>query len=367
MKFVTLLIKPASSICNMHCKYCFYHDVAGQREVMNKGIMKEEVMEALILNAFNSFSDEAVITFAFQGGEPTCAGLAFFKKFVAFCEEHKGNHFVTYSLQTNGYLIDDEWAKFFQQHDFMIGLSLDGFRENHNALRVGKDGSDSYSRVMKALKCLRRYQIKHNILMVLTSQLANYPEKLYAFIKKQKMEYVQLTPCLPDIHYVEEDYALKPREFFEFYDVFFNLWYEDYLKGNKLSISLFDNLIPMFIGIPPGQCGYLGKCTRQIVIEGNGDIYPCDFYAMDAYKVGNVTQDNFLDLVMCETYTKFLSEPKRKCNLCINCKYKGICNGQCKRLNVCYYEEDYCGYQEFIKKNELKMRMVANDLKRACK
>lgn len=364
MRYVTLLIKPASSICNMHCKYCFYHDVAGQREVMNKGIMKQDVMETLILKAFNSFSEDSMITFAFQGGEPTCAGLSFFKHFVSFCKEHQGKHQVAYTLQTNGYLIDDEWAKFFAENHFMIGLSLDGFRENHNDLRLCNDNSDSYSRCMKALKCMRRHQVIHNILIVLTSQLSKYPEKLYEFIKKQKMEYVQLIPCMPDIHFEEEDYALKPKEFFEFYDVFFNLWFEDYLKGNEFSVTLFDNLIPLFVGIPPQQCGYLGNCSRQMVIEGNGDIYPCDFYAMDEYITGNVMKDDFRSLAASSVYTKFLNEPKRKCNLCEKCRYVQICHGQCKRLNVCYYDEDYCGYQEFIRKNERKLMYVANQIKR---
>ena len=363
MQYVSLLIKPASSLCNMKCRYCFYADVSEHREESSKGIMSDETVDKLIDRSLEQFGGDTCITYAFQGGEPTCAGLPFFEKFVQKVEERKTTQTIQYALQTNGYLVDDTWASFFKKHDFLIGVSLDGYAENHDHFRICRDGSSSYSKVMKCIKTLRRHEVEHNILTVLTSRLSAHPDELYDFYKKNKMKYVQLIPCLPDLEHNDQEFALKPKEFFSFYDVFFNRWFEDYLKGEVMSVTLFDNLIPLFAGIPPQQCGYLGRCSRQCVIEGNGDVYPCDFYAVDGLKVGNICDSSMDELSRSPVYDVFLKQKRTKCKACEGCRYEGICHGQCKRLSVCYYDEEYCGYQEFIRKNERKLLYVAQNIR----
>lgn len=350
MKHRSFLIKPASSLCNLACKYCFYCDIAKNREVYSYGIMNKNTVEALIDSSLNG--NVTSITYAFQGGEPTLAGLSFFTYFVSYVNKKKTNQKIQYSLQTNGYILDQEWVSFFKKHDFLIGVSLDGYAENHNKLRSDLQGEPTFKRINESITLLQKYQIPYNILSVLTKQLAAHPKELYAFYKRKRFSYIQLIPCLPTYpNTVDEDlYALTPKEFYTFYDTFFELWLEDFKRGEYISIALFDNLFTIFKNRIPGQCGAVGNCQLQMVVESNGDVYPCDFYSNDRYRLGNIKSNSISELSKSGVVSRFLKEPKRSNKNCGRCKFQKICNGNCKALNVAYYDEEYCGYQQFLEK-----------------
>ena len=176
------------------------------------------------------------------------------------------------------------------------------------------------------------------------------------------MSYVQLIPCLPGLDESENKNSLHPKEFASFYKAFFRLWLAEYKKGNYISITLFDNIIPMFKGIRPQQCGMLGYCTPQFVIESNGDVYPCDFYVLDAYRCGNIKEDSLIKLVKTDAMQKFLKEERRECTECRNCPFVNICHKNCKRLNITYYTKDYCGYKDFLMYAKDEMMMISNSL-----
>lgn len=129
-----------------------------------------------------------------------------------------------------------------------------------------------------------------------------------------------------------------------------------------MSITLFDNIIPLFAGIPPQQCGYLGYCHTQFVIEADGSVYPCDFYVLDEYKLGNINNDSIEILSKNSVVTKFLEMPRRKSNLCDSCRYLNICHGQCKRMNINYFTENYCGYQDFLASKEKEILSIAKNI-----
>lgn len=348
MASLSMLIKPASSLCNYRCEYCFYADVSNHREVKSTGIMTLETTENLIKKATENPRVEE-ITFAFQGGEPTLAGIDYFKTFVQLVDriKHRSQK-IHYALQTNGSGLDESWAQFLFQHQFLVGISLDGYQTNHDFLRKNTHLLGTYNDVMKAIEVLKAHKVDFNILTVLTSILAKHPKELYAFYKKQKFKYVQLIPCLPDLDHKDDKYALTPELFASFYKTFFDLWYSDYIKGDYLSVTLFDNVIPMFVGEYPQQCGMLGFCTPQFVIEADGSVYPCDFYVLDHYKIGNINTDTIADLRHQEVSQIFISEPKRMSPFCAACQFKSMCNGNCKRLNVTYFDDQICGYKEFL-------------------
>lgn len=362
MKQIGFLIKPASSSCNMRCRYCFYADVAEHRTVRSYGIMREEVMEALIERALG-LGDDARITFAFQGGEPTLAGLDFFTAFMDAVERRRTHQTVNYALQTNGYLIDDTWATFLAEHRVLVGVSLDGYRDMHDWLRPDAAGQGTYHRVMGAIAALKRAGAEYNILTVLTAQLAKHPQKLYRFLRSNNFRYVQLIPCLPGLEGADDEFALTPELFASFYKVFFRLWLADYRAGRAPSITLFDNLIPLFAGIPPQQCGMLGACAPQFVVESSGDVYPCDFYVLDRYRCGNVLTDSLEAMATCDALRTFLAEPRRRCSQCADCPFERICHRNCKRLNIAYYREDYCGYRDFLEEAAPQMAAIARTLR----
>jgi uncharacterized protein len=133
LKNLTFLIKPASSSCNLCCRYCFYADVAKNREIANLGMMSSKIMRTLIQSAFRSIDSCGQISFAFQGGEPTLAGLDFFKEFIEVVNAYRISGVqVTYSIQTNGLAIQEDWAAFFRENNFLVGLSIDGDKSTHD-------------------------------------------------------------------------------------------------------------------------------------------------------------------------------------------------------------------------------------------
>ena len=361
MKFISFLIKPASSLCNMRCRYCFYNDVINHRKIKSYGIMTEDTMYALINEALD-YDDNTDITFAFQGGEPTLAGLTFFESFVKYVNRNLKNQKIHYVLQTNGILLNEEWCDFFKSNNFLIGVSLDGFKSMHNYFRKNAVYEDTFKQVFKSINMLKKKQVDFNILTVLTSSIAKHPQKLFNFYKANNLKYIQLIPCLPGLEENHTDFSLDPRQFTYFYKNFFDLWLKEYEQGNYISVILFDNLIAMFAGYHPHQCGMLGYCSPQYVIESNGDVFPCDFYVLDQYRCGNIKYDTITSLTNSIPMINFRAESRRECKKCIDCSFKKICNRNCKRLNVAYYDDNYCGYREFLEYVAIPMTNIAKSL-----
>lgn len=346
-KHIGFLIKPASSACNMRCRYCFYCDVAAHREERRARVMGEDVAGAIIDRAL-AVAPDARISFAFQGGEPTLAGLDFFRSFVARVEERRESQQVSWALQTNGYLIDEEWAEFFAEHRFLIGVSVDAYRDLHDSMRPDAHGAATYARVMRGVRLLRERGVDVNILSVLTAQMAAHPQRVFSFIKREQISHIQFIPCLPGLDDEADAFSLAPRAFSSFYRRLFDLWWRELGSGHYVSIWLFENVMQMALGQFPSQCGMLGRCAPQFVVESDGSVYPCDFYALDEYRVGDIRVDELEAMATCETMRAFLDEPRRACSQCATCPFEGICHRNCKRLNIAYYDEDYCGLHEFL-------------------
>lgn len=353
------MVKPASSACDLKCKYCFYNDVSEKREVKSHGNMGKLTRRKLI-ERLTSLNDNCIINVAFQGGEPTLAGLSFFEEFVfEMNEKKKENQSINYSIQTNGFTLSDAWVSFFKDNNFLVGVSIDGFKENHDLFRFSNLNKPTHRQIMEGINLLRNKEVEFNVLTVLTQQLAKYPKKLYEFYKENKLNYVQLIPCLPPLGEEKDLFSLTPELFSSFYKELFDLWISDLYKGEAIDIRLFSDLIPMFRGIAPSQCGMLGYCSPQFVVESDGSVYPCDFYVLDDYKLGNIHTDEIKDLAKASLLKKFIQEPKRTTKLCTDCKFKSFCNGNCKRTNVTLFNEDYCGYQDFLEHTFESMKEIS--------
>ena len=348
MKQISFLIKPASSLCNMECSYCFYKDVSKHRLHPSYGIMKQEVMEKLIDFAFCELEDNGCVTFAFQGGEPTLASLTFFESFVAYVNKRRGHQQVHYAMQSNGLNIDQEWAAFFQKHDMLVGISLDGYETNHDQARKDLKGKPTFHRVMKSIDYLRQAQVRFNILCVLSNPLAAHPQRLYHFLKTQQFRYVQLIPCMDHLT-KHHEWELTPQRFYSFYHVFFALWYRDVCKGIYMHVNLFDNLLLMLQDQAPYQCGMLGFCMPQLVVESDGSMYPCDFYVQEAYGCGNVKVNTPAQVIQDTRLQKFLQEKGERKAPCLHCRYENLCHGGCKRMNKAFLSDTYCAYQKLLK------------------
>lgn len=362
MKEVSFLIKPASSLCNLRCIYCFYMDEAEMRSQNSYGIMRDETMHRLIEQACSL--DVEQINFCFQGGEPTVAGCEYFHKFINHVNKVNQNKKITYAIQTNGTLINQEWISIFKENDFLVGISLDGFVQNHDFFRKDANQEGTFDRIINNIKLLEDAGINYNILTVLTRRLAQRPNQLFDFYMKYNFKYVQLIPCLPSLesNSIMDRQALRPRDFSEFYKKFFDRWFDEYVDGNYISVTLFDNLIPMYKGLAPSQCGMLGKCQLQMVVEGDGSIYPCDFYVLDTYKCGNINENSLDEIMHAKAAKKFLGYKRELCKECKNCSFINMCHGNCRRLSACYYNENYCGYKDFLQYTYSRMNEIARTI-----
>ncbi|GMQ61152.1 anaerobic sulfatase maturase [Vallitalea maricola] len=367
---LTTLIKPASGNCNLRCKYCFYYDVMNSREVKNYGIMSEETLEQLVKKAFE-FA-EGQVTFAFQGGEPTMASLDFFKKFIVLVKKYNTNNIkLNNALQTNGIVIDEEWARFFHDNEFLIGLSMDGYKDIHNYYRVYPNGEGTFNKVLKTTKLFDKYDVQYNILCVVNKHIAKHGRKVYNFYKKQGFKFLQFIPCLDEIG--EEPgrnpYSLTPKDYEIFLKNIFDLWYEDFVSGNGISIRMFDNILQIIMGYEPESCDMRGHCSVSSVIEADGSIYPCDFYVLDEWKLGNVVDAGFDEIFKSERAIDFIKESINTDPECQKCEFYRICRGGCKRhkepkIDGKYTKNYFCNaYKEFYKYTLPRFIEVARNIK----
>lgn len=361
MKYLSVMIKPASSICNLNCSYCFYDELSNQRNQYSYGIMEKATVQSIIQNIF-SLKEPLSVSFVFQGGEPTMAGLDFFRFFLKEVNKTKGSNHVEYAIQTNGTLLDDSWCAFLKENDFLVGLSLDMMENNHDKNRKSKENEGTYERVLAAKNLLDQFQVRYNILTVLTNSLANYPDKVWKYMTKHDISFVQFVPCLSMDASCSSSYALTPERFFYFYSRLFELWSLDFKKGRYRSVKLFDDLIHLLADGSCNACGLIGKCFPQIVVESDGSVYPCDFYATDKYEIGNLSKQGLQELLWNEKMKEFAHRSTQHLQLCQNCRYVKICGGGCPKMRqeVCGKTDGKtCGYQSFLDFSIKKMERYA--------
>lgn len=315
----------------MRCKYCFYSDIA-QKHCEKLGFMTSETAENLIKKSLEKVSNE--ITFMFQGGEPTLIGLDYYRFFVKSVNKYNLKKVkVNYAIQTNGYAVDEEWAKFFYENGFLVGFSIDGTKQTHDLYRLDANGNGTFSKISKSADVLKKNKVEFNILTVVTNAIARHPESIYGEYKKRGYRYLQFIPCLNPIDSMHEDfdYTLSPERYGRFLNSIFDLWVKDIPSGDPVSIRQFENYVMMLRGMYPEGCGFSGVCSMQYVIEANGCVYPCDFYVLDELKLGNINGNSFEEIDAEREKLKFVENSVAKPEECQNCKYFPICRNGCKR------------------------------------
>ncbi|HEX3018297.1 MAG TPA: anaerobic sulfatase maturase [Caproicibacter sp.] len=358
MPSVTVMLKPASGLCNLNCKYCFYKDEAENREKFSYGLMTPDVQEAVIKRVL-AYAEESC-TVVFQGGEPTLAGLDFYRRIVELEKKWNINNVTVHnSIQTNGCLIDDSWAKFFAENHFLVGISLDGPKEIHNLNRIDNAGSGTYSRVMHSIRLLNKYKVEINVLTVITAAVGKKIRKIYGFYDRNGLKYQQYIPCFDPIgeERGNHSFSLTADIYEQCLKTLFDLWYEDFISGKRISIRYFDNLLLMMRGYWPEACGMSGICGRQYVIEADGSVYPCDFYVLDQWKLGNFVTNSFENIEKKRSELQFIKASEAMNSDCLSCKWKNLCCGGCRRdreqlrgrtLGKNYYCSAYYHFFEYV-------------------
>lgn len=329
---LSIMIKPASGLCNLRCKYCFYADEAANRETASYGFMSEKTLEAILKRTL-AFA-EGSCNIVFQGGEPTLAGLDFFRKAMELEQKWNVNHVAIHnSIQTNGILLDREWAAFFHEHHFLVGISLDGNRRVHDANRLDAAGNGTFSQVTRAIDLLKEHKVEFNVLTVVTRQTVSQIRNIYQFFARSGVEYQQYIPCLDPLNQMPggESYSLNEELYEKFLKELFDCWYPEARQGKLRYVRYFIGLMNLLAGNPPGVCEMNGVCSRQYVVEADSSVYPCDFYMLDDWRLGNLTTDSFHQLEQKRQELQFIEASRVYPAQCHQCKWAPLCRGGCRR------------------------------------
>lgn len=352
-----LLIKPASGNCNLRCTYCFYADITEKRQIPSFGMMTEDTLELVVRKALASGAQD--ITFAFQGGEPTLSGLPFYRRLMALERQYNTRGVALHNaIQTNGMLLDDEWAAFFAENRFLVGLSLDGTETIHDLHRVDANGQGTHHRLMQTVRLLKAHKVEFNILTVVTAKVAKEIKSIYAFYRRHDLPYQQYIPCLDPLGETRggHPYSLTPPLYERFLKDLFDLWFDDVTHGRFIYNRYFENLVGMLLGHPPEACGMMGFCSRQNVVEADGSIYPCDFYVLDQYRLGSLVTDSISDIDRAREALGFIELSRPLASECAACKWRPLCRGGCRRdrepmvggrLSLNYFCPAYKGFFEY--------------------
>ena len=332
----SLLIKPASGDCNLHCTYCFYHDrptdpYRHDSDRRDQNRMRHDVLESLIRQMMQLDRQQA--TFGWQGGEPTLCGLDFFQKAVELQKRHGApGQSVSNGLQTNGLLLDKEWARFLRQYSFLLGVSLDGPAAYHDLYRTHVHGAGSHARVMESLRLLEREGVEFNILSVVNRVTGAHGGEIYDYLVGEGFEYLQFIPCVevdPATGRLA-DFAVMPELYGDFLCEVFDRWYNG---GNpQTSVRDFDAILSVYLGQEAPMCCYQPQCGGYLVVEHNGDLYPCDFFVQEDLRLGNVLETPLAEAFESAGLWQFAAQkaaPRRECAVCA---WLPLCQQGCWRF-----------------------------------
>ena len=324
----SLLIKPASAVCNLDCSYCFYLDrAADPYKALPGRRMTLETLERLVDTYL--FYSHPNATFAFQGGEPTLASLPFFEKLVEF-QKHYGRNgqSVSNSMQTNGILIGDDWCRLFREYKWLLGVSIDGAEAEHDLYRVNKQGGGTWRAVMRGIECLKKHGVDFNVLCVVSRANVEKPKETYRFLRSIS-DYIQYIP-LAEFDGLGQPlpFTITPDQYGRFLCETFDAWWPE---RRRARIRYFDNIAEALAGQKPSTCTMHETCDSYAVVEYNGDVYPCDFFVEEEWKLGNVNLDSWPEIARRQRRYQFASNKTIPHPECQVCEYQNLCHGGCPK------------------------------------
>ncbi len=347
-----VMTKPVGPICNLDCTYCFYLEKEKLFGRTEKFRMSDEALEKYIREYIQSQSSPE-ITFAWQGGEPTLLGVEFFRKVIEFQQRYNDGRPVGNTLQTNGTLLNDEWCEFLAEHRFLIGLSVDGPEELHDAYRVDKRGKPTFARVMKGLEYLQKHSVEYNTLTVVNRMNSKHPLKVYRFLKEIGSPYLQFIPLVerkpnktakawgmdlagpPDTdsegeHAIVTSWSVMPIGFGDFLIRIFDEWVKS--DVGRVFVQIFDVSLGNWMKQGSSLCVFAKKCGRAVAMEHNGDLYSCDHFVYPKYKLGNLMKRSLGEMVNSEQQQKFGDDKLDTLpRYCVECPVRHFCNGECPK------------------------------------
>lgn len=372
-----IVAKPIGPACNLDCAYCFYLEKQAFYGTGENYRMPDAVLEGFI-RSYVEAQPTPVVEFVWQGGEPTLLGIDFFRRVVELQATFAGAKTISNALQTNGTLLDDEWCRFLKQHNFMVGISLDGPREIHDRYRRDRQGMGSFDAVMRGLKLLQQYGVEYNVMASVARETARQPLEVYRFFKAQGIEFIQFVPLIERLAGAGErrlglnlagpaaldeeeqntavtNWTVKPEDYGDFLIAIYEEWVRN--DVGTTFVMNFEWALNAWIGNPSPVCIHAKQCGRSLVIEHNGDLFACDHYVYPHYRLGNILSDDLAGMVEKSCQTGFGADKENALpRWCRECEALVACQGGCPkhRFAQSHYGEPglhylCAGYKKFFR------------------
>lgn len=349
------MTKPIGPICNLDCKYCFYLEKENLYLGHPSWQMSDEVLEAYI-EQYIQGQAAPEIQFAWQGGEPTLLGVRFFRKVVELQKKHADGKRIFNALQTNGTLLDDEWGEFLRGGEWLVGVSIDGPRDLHDAYRVDKQGRPTFDQVIRGIEMLKKHNVEFNTLTVVNRKNSQHPLAVYQFLKEIGSGFIQFIPLversaqapLPsgdgliqlslappprdggEIRSPVTEWSVRSAQYGEFLSQIFDYWVRR--DVGRVFVQAFDVALANWTGGNPGLCVFSETCGAALAVEHNGDVYSCDHYVYPQYKLGNLMNASLAQMVASPEQRQFgLEKSTTLPKYCRECEVRFACHGECPK------------------------------------
>jgi uncharacterized protein len=380
-----VLAKPIGPICNLDCKYCFYLEKESLYPQVAKWAMRDDVLESYIRQYIEAH-DTPAVNFAWQGGEPTLLGVGYFRKLVELQKKYANGKQITNAFQTNCVLLNDEWAEFLHENNFLVGACIDGPEHLHNTYRVDKGGQPTFAKVMKGIETLKRNKVEFNTLTTVHHGNGDAPLEVYRFLKEAGSVYMQFIPIVERVSTQTTSdgltlispefggeanvapWAVGPRQFGKFLCAIFDEWVRH--DVGRYYVQIFDISLESWVGMEPSLCVFRKTCGAALVVEHSGDLYSCDHFVYPQNRLGNIMESPLASLVESEQQLQF-GQAKESAlpKYCRDCDVKFACNGECPKHRFTKTPDgepglNYlcAGYKMFFHHIDPYMRFMAAEL-----
>lgn len=384
----SVMVKTAGPVCNLDCDYCYYLEKDAlypwKKFNLSSFRMNEEVLEKLIRDYIAS-QPQQKIEFVWHGGEPTLLGIEYFRKAIAFQKKYADGKEIFNSFQTNGTLITDEWAEFLAENNFLCGLSIDGPEKFHDNHRRFPNGQGSWEKVVECARIFGKHGVEFNTMSVVNASNSKEPATVYEFLKSIGSRFMQFTPIaerialdpseplsIVDNHYDKATAVMRENvsatDWGNFLCRIFDIWVKNDV-GDRY-VNYFDNTLAAYAGQQPSLCSMAPDCGCSLAVEHNGDVYSCDHFVFEDYKLGNIFEKNIAEMAKSDKQLFF--EQRKQDSLsrqCQKCPFIKACGGDCpKNRFVKNQEGEYVsclceGFRMFFNHTRKHFEFMANELK----
>jgi uncharacterized protein len=372
IKAFHIMTKPRGALCNLDCAYCYF---LKKKALYPRSdfFMSDELLKKFTRQYIQA-QEVPLVTFAWQGGEPTLMGMDFYQRAVDYQKQYApAGMEILNTLQTNATLLDDRWCEFFKEHHFLIGISIDGPSELHDVYRKDKGGAPTLHRVLAGLQCLKKHEVDFNILTCVHAANQNDPLWVYRFLRDElEAQFIQFIPIVERDHKKGEqrgnkitNRSVSSKKYGDFLITIFDEWVRK--DVGEVFVQIFDVALGKWLGHPGGLCVFDETCGLALALEHNGDLYSCDHFVEPRFRVGNINTTDLYELVTSHKQQQFgLDKRKTLPRYCMDCEVRFVCNGGCPKNRILHtpageYGLNYLcqGYRAFFNHIDKPMKRMA--------